>query len=54
MDVTKMSDLGWEASVTSTEAVRVATRRYLNKESKRALESDQCRLAAVKPSGGHL
>ena len=54
MDVTKMLKLGWAARMTSTEAVRIATRRYLGKESGALHWSSQARPAAAgKQTGGN-
>ncbi len=54
MDVNKMLKLGWAASVTSTEAVRIATRRYLGKETGAPSQPAKARPAAAgKQTGGN-
>ena len=41
MDVTKMRRLGWSARHTSTEAVRIATRRYLGKADQQEITFEE-------------
>jgi hypothetical protein len=41
MDVTKMRRLGWNARHTSTEAVRIATRRYLGKTDQQEITFEE-------------
>jgi len=54
MDVSKMLKLGWAARLTSTEAVRIATRRYLGKESGALPWRSRARTAAAgKQTGGN-